>query len=69
MVLFEAIERGDIKCSQISLFTYHCKILLTMVYLVMFLPKTKSAMVFSLHLDCMFAHVFVVFFSCRYLHT
>ena len=70
-VLFGAIERGDIKRSQISLFTYHCKILLTMVCLVMFLPKNKSAMstVFSLHLDCMFAHVFVVFFSCRYLHT
>ena len=63
-VLFGAIERGDIKCSQISLFTYHCKISLPMVCLVMFLPKNKS-----LHLDCMFARVFVVFFSCRHLHT
>ena len=69
-VLFGAIERGDIKCSQISLLSYHCKILQTMVGLVMFLPKNKSAMstVFSLHLDCIFAHVFVLF-SCQYLHT
>ena len=34
-----------------------------MACLVMFLPENKSAMstVFLLHLDCMFAHVFVVF--------
>ena len=34
-----------------------------MVCLVMFLPKNKSAIstVFPLHLDCMLAHVFVVF--------
>ena len=63
VVPFGGIKRGDIKCSQILLFTYHCKILLTMVCLVMFLPKNKFAMsmVLSLHLDCMFAHVFVVF--------
>ena len=61
-VLFGAIERGGIKCSQISRLNYHCNMLLTMVCLVMFLPKNKSAMStdFSLHLDCMFAHVFVV---------
>ena len=49
MVLFEAIERGDIKCSQISLFTYHCKILLTMVCLVLFLPKIKLQCLWSFH--------------------
>ena len=30
-VQFGGIERGDLKCTQILRFTYHCKILLTMV--------------------------------------
>ena len=38
-VLFGGIERGDIKCSRILLFMYHCIILLT---LVKFLPNSTA---------------------------